>query len=89
MVRRVHGDAPTYKSAGSLLVAPEALLDRICKDFNHTWLCLKVPEVGWIQSVTPRGSGWVTDQVWPKISKIERVYDVPTRYREVVLTLSK
>jgi len=24
-----------------------------------------------------------------KINKIERVYDVPTRYREVVLTVSK
>jgi len=28
-------------------------------------------------------------QAFPNINKIERVYDVPTRYREVVLTVSK
>jgi len=28
-------------------------------------------------------------QAFPNINKIEHVYDVPTRYREVVLTVSK
>src|SRR5262249_32689369 len=35
-----------------------------------------------LMSEPPRGSGWVR-------SPSERVYDVPTRYREVVLTVSK
>jgi len=38
----------------------------------------------WIGSVPPRGSGWVRSHFGA-----ERVYDVPTRYREVVLTRSK
>ena len=38
----------------------------------------------WTQSVPPRGSGWVHAQLfWIG------AYGVPTRYREVVLTLSK
>src|SRR6185295_14022424 len=48
-------------------------------------LCLKVRNLAWTQSVPPRGSGWVHAQLFGS----ERVYDVPTRYREVVLTVSK
>ena len=40
-----------------------------------------ISERAWIQSVPPRGSGWVP-------SRIDRV-SRPTRYREVVLTVSK
>jgi len=36
----------------------------------------------WAQSEPPRGSGWVR-------SLSKRVYDVPTRYRKVVLTVPK
>ena len=34
-----------------------------------------------------QGSGWVHAQL--NLSQIERAYGVPTRYREVVLTVSK
>jgi hypothetical protein len=37
----------------------------------------------WIQSVPPRGSGWVHAQLFWIAA-----YGVPTRYREVVLTVS-
>ena len=41
-------------------------------------------EIGaWTQSEPPRGSGWVHAQL------LDGAYGVPTRYREVVLTLSK
>jgi len=49
----------------------------------------KVRILGWTQSEPPRGSGWVRRRHFRNINKIERVYDVPTRYREVVLTVSK
>jgi len=39
----------------------------------------------WTQSEPPRGSGWVHAQH----EFIEHVYDVPTRCREMVLTVSK
>jgi hypothetical protein len=39
----------------------------------------------WTGSEPPRGSGWVQRSDL----QLKRVYDVPTRYREVVLTLSK
>jgi len=55
----------------------------------ETRLCLTSSDVGWIQSVPPRGSGWVRRRHFRNINKIEHVYDVPTRYREVVLTVSK
>jgi len=38
---------------------------------------------------TTCGSGWVRRRHFRNINKVERVYDVPTRYREVVLTVSK
>ena len=37
----------------------------------------------WTQSEPPRGSGWVHAQLF------RLAYGVPTRYREVVLTVSK
>src|SRR5678816_2545952 len=38
----------------------------------------------WIQSEPPRGSGWVRRRLHPKNAAL-----APTRYREVVLTVSK
>jgi len=46
-------------------------------------LLLKSQNLTWTQSVPPRGSGWVRS-----LFGSQRVYDVPTRYREVVLTVS-
>jgi hypothetical protein len=53
------------------------------------YLSLGHTSVAWAQSEPPRGSGWVRRRQFRNINKIERVYDVPTRYREVVLTVSK
>ena len=55
----------------------------------HLHLASKVQTVAWAQSEPPRGSGWVRRRHLRNINKIKRVYDVPTRYREVVLTVSK
>jgi len=49
----------------------------------------EVRNLGWTQSEPPRGSGWVRRRHFRNIKQIECVYDVPTRYREVVLTVSK
>jgi hypothetical protein len=44
----------------------------------------EVTNYAWTQSEPPRGSGWVHAQLfWVG------AYGVPTRYREVVLTVSK
>src|SRR6185295_557908 len=44
--------------------------------------------LSWIQSVPPRGSGWVK-QSDPKSIEISHASQRPTRYRAVVLTSSK
>jgi hypothetical protein len=46
------------------------------------------PKLIWMESVPPRGSGWVRSQRRQNCLGI--IHDfVPTRYREVVLTASK
>ena len=52
-------------------------------------LASKVRNVGWTQSEPPRDGGGVRRRPFRNINKIERVYDVPPRYREAVLTVSK
>jgi hypothetical protein len=43
-------------------------------------LCLKSPKTGSDRVSTTCGSGWVLDEIHKTLA-IERVYDVPTRYR--------